>query len=129
MPGQCQLCTGHGCVGFFEPGVFRTCQVQTHARRTHGEGTQETLQSPILRTTSRGHPGMSAWGFSNLGFFEPAKSKRTRAARMVRELKKLGYRIEGGPLPAVTRAWVRGVFRTWGFSNLPSPNARAPHAW
>jgi transposase len=33
-----------------------------------------------------------------------AKSKRTRAARMVRELKKLGYRIEGGPLPAVTRA-------------------------
>jgi hypothetical protein len=33
-----------------------------------------------------------------------AKSKRTRAARMVRELTKLGYRIEGGPLPAVTRA-------------------------
>jgi transposase len=33
-----------------------------------------------------------------------AKSKRTRAARMVRELKKLGYRVEGGPLPAVTRA-------------------------
>jgi transposase len=33
-----------------------------------------------------------------------AKSKRTRAARMIRELKKLGYRIEGGPLPAVTRA-------------------------
>jgi transposase len=32
-----------------------------------------------------------------------AKSKRTRAARMIRELKKLGYRIEGGPLPAVTR--------------------------
>ena len=29
-----------------------------------------------------------------------AKSKRTRAARMVRELRKLGYRIEGGPLPA-----------------------------
>ncbi len=33
-----------------------------------------------------------------------AKSKRTRAARMIRELKKLGYRVEGGPLPAVTRA-------------------------
>ena len=33
-----------------------------------------------------------------------AKSKRTRAARMVRELKKLGYRVEGGPLPSVTRA-------------------------
>jgi transposase len=33
-----------------------------------------------------------------------AKSKRTRAARMVRELKKLGYRVEGGPLPAATRA-------------------------
>ena len=32
-----------------------------------------------------------------------AKSKRTRAARMIRELKKLGYRIEGVPLPAVTR--------------------------
>jgi transposase len=33
-----------------------------------------------------------------------AKSKRTRAARMIRELKKLGYRIEGGPLPAATPA-------------------------
>ena len=33
-----------------------------------------------------------------------AKSKRTREARMIRELKKLGYRVEGGPLPAVTRA-------------------------
>lgn len=29
-----------------------------------------------------------------------AKSKRTRTARMIKELKKLGYRIEGGPLPA-----------------------------
>jgi transposase len=29
-----------------------------------------------------------------------AKSKRVRAARMIRELKKLGYRIEGGPLDA-----------------------------
>ena len=33
-----------------------------------------------------------------------AKSKRTRAARMVRELKKLGYRVEGAPLPAATSA-------------------------
>jgi transposase len=33
-----------------------------------------------------------------------AKSKRTRAARMIRELKKLGYRVEAGPLPAVARA-------------------------
>jgi transposase len=33
-----------------------------------------------------------------------AKSKRTRAARMIRELKKLGYRVEGGPLPVATRA-------------------------
>jgi transposase len=33
-----------------------------------------------------------------------AKSKRTRAARMIRELKKLGYRVEGGPLPAVAQA-------------------------
>ena len=33
-----------------------------------------------------------------------AKSKRTRAARMIRELKKLGYRVEGGPIPAATRA-------------------------
>lgn len=33
-----------------------------------------------------------------------AKSIRTRANRMIRELRKLGYRIEGGPLPAVTRA-------------------------
>jgi transposase len=32
-----------------------------------------------------------------------AKSKRTRTARMIRELKKLGYRVEGRPLPAVTR--------------------------
>jgi transposase len=33
-----------------------------------------------------------------------AKSKRTRATRMIRELKKLGYRVEGGPLPALARA-------------------------
>jgi transposase len=33
-----------------------------------------------------------------------AKSKRTRTARMIRELKKLGYRVEGGPLPAAQRA-------------------------
>jgi transposase len=30
-----------------------------------------------------------------------AKSKRTRTARMIRELKKLGYRVEGGPVPSV----------------------------
>ncbi len=29
-----------------------------------------------------------------------AKSKRTRTARMIKELKTLGYRVEGGPLPA-----------------------------
>ena len=33
-----------------------------------------------------------------------AKSKRVRAARMIRELKKLGYRVDGGPVPAVARA-------------------------
>jgi transposase len=33
-----------------------------------------------------------------------AKSKRTRTARMIKELKKLGYRIEGGPLPAGNQA-------------------------
>jgi transposase len=33
-----------------------------------------------------------------------AKSKRTRAARMIRELKKLGYRVEGGPVPVAARA-------------------------
>jgi transposase len=33
-----------------------------------------------------------------------AKSKRTRTARMIRELKKLGYSVEGGPLPAAVRA-------------------------
>jgi transposase len=32
-----------------------------------------------------------------------AKSKRTRTARMIRELKKLGYRVEGGALPTVAR--------------------------
>jgi len=32
-----------------------------------------------------------------------AKSKRTRAARMIRELRKLGYRVESVPLPAVLR--------------------------
>jgi transposase len=30
-----------------------------------------------------------------------AKSKRTRTARMIRELRKLGYRVESAPLPAV----------------------------
>lgn len=33
-----------------------------------------------------------------------AKSKRTRASRMIKELRKLGYRIEGGPLPGGIRA-------------------------
>ena len=33
-----------------------------------------------------------------------AKSQRTRTARMIKELKKLGYRIEGGHLPAGTPA-------------------------
>jgi transposase len=33
-----------------------------------------------------------------------AKSKSRRAARMIRELKKLGYRVEGGPVPARKRA-------------------------
>jgi len=33
-----------------------------------------------------------------------AKSKRTRTARMIKELQKLGYRIEGGPLPAGSTA-------------------------
>jgi transposase len=33
-----------------------------------------------------------------------AKSKRTRAARMIRELRKLGYRVEGGPIPAGKQA-------------------------
>ena len=33
-----------------------------------------------------------------------AKSKRTRAARMIKELQKLGYRIVGGPLPAGKQA-------------------------
>jgi transposase len=29
-----------------------------------------------------------------------AKSQRTRTARMIKQLEKLGYRVEGGPLPA-----------------------------
>jgi transposase len=33
-----------------------------------------------------------------------AKSKRRRAARMIRELQKLGYRVEAGTLPALARA-------------------------
>ena len=33
-----------------------------------------------------------------------AKSTRTRTARMIKELRALGYRVEGGPLPAGTPA-------------------------
>jgi transposase len=33
-----------------------------------------------------------------------AKSKRARAARMIKELRNLGYRVEGGPIPAGTLA-------------------------
>jgi transposase len=33
-----------------------------------------------------------------------AKSKRRRATRMIRELQKLGYRVEGGPLATATQA-------------------------
>jgi transposase len=46
------------------------------------------------------HEGVS---YEERGPAVNAKSKRRRAARMIKELKKLGYRIEGGPLPAVTR--------------------------
>src|SRR5665647_635594 len=47
-------------------GASGECQVQENARRKNGEGTQETRLSHRRRTTSSGHPGMSAWGFSNL---------------------------------------------------------------
>ena len=54
-----------------------------------------------------------------------AKSKRTRAARMVRELKKLGYRVEGGTTPC-GHSGMNG----WGFSNLSSPHLRrSTDAW
>ncbi len=33
-----------------------------------------------------------------------AKSKRVRTSRMIRELKKLGYRIEGGPVETAVHA-------------------------
>ena len=33
-----------------------------------------------------------------------ANSRRTRAARMIRELRKLGYRVDGGPIPAGAQA-------------------------
>jgi len=29
-----------------------------------------------------------------------AKSQRTRTTRIIKELRKLGYRVEGGPMPA-----------------------------
>ena len=44
------------------------------------------------------HKGVS---YEERGPAVSAKSKRTRASRMIRELKKLGYRVEGGPAPAV----------------------------
>jgi transposase len=47
------------------------------------------------------HKGVS---YEERGPAVTAKSKRARTARMIKELQKLGYRIEGGSLPAVTRA-------------------------
>jgi len=47
------------------------------------------------------HKGVS---YQERGLEVGAKSKRMRAARMIKELQKLGYRVDGGPLPAVTRA-------------------------
>jgi transposase len=43
------------------------------------------------------HKGMR---YEERGPAVSAKSRRARAARMIRELKKLGYRVEAGPLPA-----------------------------
>jgi hypothetical protein len=43
------------------------------------------------------HKGMR---YQERGPAVSAKSRRARAARMIRELKKLGYRVEAGPLPA-----------------------------
>jgi hypothetical protein len=42
--------------------------------------------------------------YQERGLEVSAKSKRTRTARMIRELQKPGYRVEGGPLPATNRA-------------------------
>ena len=42
--------------------------------------------------------------YQERGLEVSAKSKRTRTARMIRELKKLGYHVEGGPLPVANRA-------------------------
>ena len=42
--------------------------------------------------------------YQERGLEVSAKSKRTRTARMIRELQKLGYRVEGGLLPAANRA-------------------------
>jgi transposase len=47
------------------------------------------------------HKGVS---YQERGPAVSAKSIRRRASRMIRELKKLGYRVEGGPLPAKTPA-------------------------
>lgn len=42
--------------------------------------------------------------YQELGPAVSAKSKRTRTARMIRELKALGYRVDAGPLPVGTPA-------------------------
>ena len=38
--------------------------------------------------------------YQERGMEVSAKSKRSRAAHMIKELRALGYRIEGGPVPA-----------------------------
>lgn len=42
--------------------------------------------------------------YQERGLAVGAKSIRMRAARMIKQLQKLGYRVEGGPLPAITQA-------------------------
>jgi transposase len=42
--------------------------------------------------------------YEERGLEVSAKSKRVRTSRMIRELKKLGYRIEGGPVEAAAHA-------------------------
>ena len=42
--------------------------------------------------------------YQERGLEVSAKSRRTRTARMIRELRKFGYRVEGGPVPAANLA-------------------------
>src|SRR5262249_39056565 len=66
--------------------------------------------------------------YKELGPAVGAKAKRVRTARMIRELRKLGYRVEPLALAGIANLGVSGGFSTLSFRRLMPPGAHSDDA-